>query len=79
MPVSFGVGFSVITKKIIFGADFTSENWGDASFFGTNFDYLTNGYSIAAGMEFTNDYMSKKYFNTVNLLLGFKYSKSNCS
>ncbi len=70
MPMAYGLGFSFLTKKLIIGADYKVSNWEDVLLFNEKSSYLTNSSSFAAGVEYTHNYMSKKYFETVNFRLG---------
>ncbi len=76
MPTSYGIGFSFLTKKFIFGADYKRANWSDVLFFNEKPSSLTNSSSFAFGVEYTNDYISKDFFKTLNWRLGGHYTNS---
>jgi len=70
MPQSYGVGFSVITKKLIFGVDYKLYNWENVEFLGETKEYITNSDFLAGGIEFTPNYLSKKFFNRMSYRVG---------
>ncbi len=69
IPAAYGIGFSFLTKKIIFGADYKRADWSDVLFFDEN-PGLSNSSSFAFGIEYTDDYLSKDFFKTINWRLG---------
>jgi len=77
MPMSYGFGFSFMTKKFIFGADYETSNWKDVLMFNKIQTSLTNSSKVSFGVEYTNDYLSKKYLKTLNYRLGGYYGNSN--
>ncbi len=76
LPLAYGAGFSLLSKKWIIGVDFRVANWDDVIFFNEKPGNLTNSSSISAGIEYTNDYMSKKFFKTLNWRLGGHYTNT---
>jgi hypothetical protein len=77
IPQKLGFGLSVSTKKLLLAADYTQSNWKDVKFFDSVDESLADSYSVALGGEFTNDYLSKKYFDQVNFRMGLRYTKTN--
>ncbi len=77
MPMSYGFGFTFMSKQFIFGADYETSNWKDVLMFGESQTSLTNSSKISFGIEFTNDYASKQYLKTINYRLGGYYGNSN--
>ena len=77
MPTAYGIGFSFLTKKIIFGADYKRANWNDVLFFDKKPGSLTNSSSFAFGIEYTNNYLSKDFFKTINWRFGAHYTNTN--
>ena len=77
MPMSYGFGFSFMTKQFIFGADYETSNWKDVLMFNEVQTSLTNSSKVSFGIEFTNDYLSKQYLKTLNYRIGGYYGKSN--
>jgi len=65
-----------LTKKFIFGADYKRANWSDVLFFNEKPSSLTNSSSFAFGVEYTNDYISKDFFKTINWRIGGHYTNS---
>lgn len=76
IPVSYGFGFSFLTKKFIFGADYKRANWNDVLFFNEKPSSLTNSGSFAFGVEYTNDYISKEFFKRINWRFGCHYTNT---
>ncbi len=76
IPTAYGIGFSFLTKKFIFGADFKTANWEDVLFFDEKPGGLTNSSSFAFGLEYTNDYMSKTFFKTINWRFGGHFTNT---
>jgi len=77
MPMSYGFGFTFMSKQIIFGADYETSNWKDILMFGEAQTSLTNSSKISFGIEYTNDYASKKYLRTINYRIGGYFGNSN--
>ncbi len=76
IPTAYGVGFSFMTKQFIFGADYKKANWNDVLFFDKKPSSLTNSSSFAFGIEYTNEYISKQFFKTLNWRLGGHYTNT---
>ncbi len=70
IPTAYGIGFSFLTKKFIFGADYKTANWNDVLFFNEKPSSLTNSNSFAFGVEYTTDYASKEFFKKINWRVG---------
>jgi hypothetical protein len=72
-PVQYGVGFSIRNKKILFGMDFSYQDWAEIN----EFNYLQNSYSVNAGFEYTPDREAlRNYFKHVNYRVGGFYNQS---
>jgi hypothetical protein len=78
-PSAFGFGFSFMSKKMIIGADYSVTNWDDAEIFNEKFNNLTNNSRIAFGLEYTNNYTSKKYLDVINFRIGAYLDNSHIS
>lgn len=76
-PMSYGFGFTFMSKQFIFGADYETSNWKDVLMFGQAQSSLTNSSKISLGIEYTNDYASKEYLKTINYRIGGYYGNSN--
>lgn len=70
IPTAYGFGFSFLTKKFIFGADYKRSNWNEVLFFGDKPESLTDASSVNFGVEYTNDVLSKQFFKTINWRFG---------
>jgi hypothetical protein len=77
LPLTFGLGFTLVTQKLIFGLDYKSSLWQDVKFFDETTSYFANSSEIAFGAEYTKDYASKQYWKTINVRAGARFSKSN--
>lgn len=77
MPMSYGFGFSIMSKQFIIGADYETSNWKDVLMFGQAQNTLANSSKLSFGIEFTQDYTSKKYLKTINYRLGGYIGNSN--
>ncbi|MCF6366432.1 MAG: hypothetical protein L3J35_09560 [Bacteroidales bacterium] len=77
LPMSYGAGFTFISKQFIIGFDYAVSQWEDILMFGENQTGLTNSSKFSFGVEYTNDYTSKQYFKTINYRLGGYYRNSN--
>ena len=69
-PVTYGLGFSFYSPKIILGFDYRNSNWADVMFFNEKQENLVNSSLFAFGIEYTEDYMSKQFFKTLNWRVG---------
>jgi len=76
IPTAYGIGFSFLAKKFIFGADYKRANWNDVLFFNEKPGGLTNSSSFAFGIEYTDNYLSKDFFKTINWRLGGHYTNT---
>ncbi len=77
MPMSYGFGFTIVTKQFLFGADMKVSNWKDILIFNEKKNYLTNSSRYSVGLEYTNDYTSKNFFKTINFRMGGYYGNTN--
>ncbi len=77
MPMSYGAGFTFMTKQIIFGADYKTSHWEDVLFFNEKQSSLRNSSKFSFGLEYTRDYASKEYLKTINYRLGGYYGNTN--
>jgi hypothetical protein len=77
LPMSYGIGISYVTSKMIFGIDYQSALWKGVDFFNETPAYYGNSYKIALGAEYTRDYASKQYWKTINFRAGGHYGNTN--
>jgi len=77
LPMSYGAGFTFMTKQFIFGFDYKTSLWKDVLIFGENQNELTNSSKFSFGVEYTRDYTSKEFAKTINYRLGGYYGNSN--
>ncbi|NPA67550.1 MAG: hypothetical protein GXO50_02965 [Chlorobi bacterium] len=77
MPLAYGVGFSAMTEKWMFGLDYRCSNWDDVLFFEEKPSSLTNSSSVSAGVEFTDNPLSKKFLKRLNWRAGGYYKNTN--
>lgn len=77
MPMSYGAGFTFMTKQLIFGADYETSHWEDVLFFNEKQNSLTNSSKFSFGVEYTRDYTSKEYLKTINYRLGGHFGNTN--
>ncbi len=70
LPESYGFGFSFLTPKMTVGFDYRNSNWADVLFFDEKQNALTNSNSFAFGIEYTQDYLSKQFYKTLNWRIG---------
>lgn len=71
LPATYGVGFAVEKKHLLFGADFSTTQWNDYSFFGQK-DNVQNSWMFKTGIQYypaSNN--STGYFNFVKYRAGF--------
>lgn len=74
LPQSIGGGITYNFKnKIIVGADLTWQNWSNYKLMERS-DSLRDCLNVSAGLQYTPDPTSTKYFKKVNFRLGGKYS-----
>jgi len=75
-PVGYGIGLSYIREnKLIVAADFSLQEWSNASFDGKK-DQFNNRSNIAAGFEYIPNLFSRPYLNRVRYRAGLNYSNS---
>ncbi|PID89751.1 MAG: hypothetical protein CSB01_00285 [Bacteroidia bacterium] len=70
LPEKVGFGFSLKSSKILFGVDYTMQDWTEARFFGEKDNNLAKYTKLAAGFEYTPDYASIKYYNVIRYRVG---------
>ncbi|OAV74777.1 Outer membrane protein transport protein (OMPP1/FadL/TodX) [Bacteroidales bacterium Barb7] len=76
LPASYGFGLSFVRdNKLTVGADFLYEEWSKAQFFGRS-DSFQDRMRLAAGAEYTPDYVSRGYFKRVRYRAGLHYGNS---
>ena len=77
IPRNLGIGFTFrYNDKLTIGADYFSQNWSEATFFGEN-DSLINSNSLHAGLEFVpNRFALRNYLNRINYRIGGYYSNT---
>ena len=75
LPYNIGFGITLINdKKLLVGADFYTQNWSNAKFFGTN-DSLANSNYVGFGLEYTPErFHVTKYWKRVSYRIGGHYS-----
>jgi len=71
LPYNIGLGITLINdNKLLIGADFYTQNWSNAKFFGTN-DSLANSNYIGFGLEYTPErFHVTKYWKRVSYRIG---------
>lgn len=73
-PMYWGAGLTYqLANKLTVGADFTSQAWGDAKFFGKT-DSLQNKFKFSLGGDYVPNFRSSKYFDRVHYRFGLNYS-----
>jgi len=77
LPGKIGAGFTFKKgDKLMIGADYYSQNWSDARFFGKS-DSLENTNTIRGGIEFVpNSRDLRNYLNSIHYRIGGHYSNS---
>jgi len=77
LPGKIGAGFTLKKgDKLMIGADYYSQNWSDAKFFGKS-DSLTNANTIRGGIEFVpNSRDLRNYLNSIYYRIGGHYSNT---
>lgn len=75
LPSKLGAGFTLRKgDKFLIGADYFTQNWSDAKFFGKS-DSLVNSSTIRGGVEFVpNSRDLRNYLNTIHYRFGGHYS-----
>jgi hypothetical protein len=79
LPVTYGIGLTYVTSKMIFGIDYKSSLWKGVEFFNEIPEYYVNSSRIAFGSEYTRDYASKQYWKTINFRAGAHFGSTNLS
>lgn len=73
-PMTWGAGLSYqFENKLTVGADFSTQAWADARFFGKT-DSLQNRNKFSLGAEYIPNQRSNKYLNHVKYRVGFNFS-----
>ena len=77
LPGKIGAGFTFKkSDKLMIGADYYSQNWSDAKFFGKS-DSLQNTNTIRGGIEFVpNSRDLRNYLNSIHYRIGGHYSNT---
>ena len=75
LPRNLGVGFSIYNEKLLFAADYTTQDWSNATFLGKK-DSLANLSRFSAGLEYLPNYRSLKYLARVRYRIGAKYEST---
>ncbi|MBE9509809.1 MAG: hypothetical protein IMY71_02940 [Bacteroidetes bacterium] len=77
LPGKIGAGFTLKKgDKLMIGADYYSQNWSDARFFGKS-DSLKNANTIRGGIEFLpNSRDLRNYLNSIHYRIGGHYSNT---
>jgi len=77
LPRKIGVGFTLKKEnKLMIGADYYSQNWSDARFFGKS-DSLQNANTLRGGIEFVpNSRDLRNYLNSIHYRIGGHYSNT---
>ncbi len=77
LPQGFGAGLSLTyNNRLTFSADIRQKQWEDSGF-GVDPQRLCNNNIFSAGMEFTPNYNSNKYFERVSYRLGAHYESGS--
>jgi hypothetical protein len=74
IPMSYGVGFSLISEKWLFAFDYSTQKWKGLQFLDQSLDYFADTKTFAFGAEYTPKYNSKNFFQTVNYRIGGHYT-----
>lgn len=75
LPHSFGAGITYMyNNKLIVGADFLLQKFGDTRFFGKEGE-LADRMKYAVGMQYHPDPMSNNFFKLIKYSVGAHYSK----
>jgi hypothetical protein len=76
IPAEYGLGLSYVKdNKWLIAADFSYQEWKNATFEGKN-DNFKNRSKIKAGVEYIPNLYSRPFFNRVRYRLGASYSDS---
>jgi len=77
LPGKIGAGFTLKKgDKLMIGADYYSQDWSDARFFGKS-DSLKNTNTFRGGIEFVpNSRDLRNYLNSIHYRIGGHYSNS---
>lgn len=81
-PHTFGFGFTVSDRKLLFGADVTFQKWKDLSYPAQMNDSLTtsnrfnNRWRFNAGVEYVINPMDRNFFKRMKFRGGINYSNS---
>lgn len=77
LPGKIGAGFTIKKgDKLMIGADYYSQDWSDARFFGKS-DSLKNTNTLRGGIEFVpNSRDLRNYLNSIHYRIGGHYSDS---
>ncbi len=78
LPNAYGFGLTYVKQnKLTVGADVLYEQWKDVDFpFVDENSQFDNRFRVAAGVEYTPDFMVKNYFKRVKYRGGVHYSNS---
>ena len=75
-PSEYGIGASYVREnKLIAAADFSFQDWSNASFAGKSNEFK-NRTSISAGFEYIPNLYSRPYLNRVRYRAGMNYTNS---
>ncbi|MBT3209963.1 MAG: hypothetical protein HN704_08095 [Bacteroidetes bacterium] len=76
LPTNFGIGFSIKGEKVLFGADYSTQNWSESTFLGES-DNLENSNNFSVGFQYVPNKRSiTNYFKRVNYRIGAHYSNT---
>jgi len=76
LPTNLGIGFSIKSNKILFGADYCTQNWSQSTFLGEN-DNLANSNNLALGFQYVPNKRSiTNYFKRINYRIGAHMSNT---
>jgi hypothetical protein len=76
LPQSYGIGASVLLKqKLELAVDYKIDKWSESKTFEEN-QGLSDNQRFSAGLEYTPDYSSTKYFKIIRYRAGFNYTNS---
>ncbi len=76
LPARYGAGFSFGKQnKFLVGADYSIQQWSEASFLDQQHDSLVNSSSVRVGAQYTPDYSDfRSIWRRVHYRLGFHYT-----
>jgi hypothetical protein len=76
LPVSYGIGISLKTDRLLFAADYSAQDWSESTFLG-NRDSLSNSNRCSFGIQFLpNDREINNYLKRIRYRIGGHYSNT---